>query len=168
MDQCTSAQVQSFNEDAVVGEKGRGLELDTTSPCEVSLNAVALFDPGLVSSSRMLTQTAPYPAPLITCNPRDSSVSPGTDNTVAPAVRPAWMSHDGTGRPSDSSRRESFVLRPDASILSFVNMQHVECLSLPIIMCRNNNKKIIQPTEQRNNRGTDQQQGKVLQAYDEK
>lgn len=113
--------------------EGGGLELDTTSPCEVSLNAVALFDPGLVSSSsRMPTQTAPYPAPLITCNPRDSSVSPGTDITVAPAVRPAWMSHDGT---------ESFVLRPDAPILSFVNMQHVECLSLPTIVCRNCNLK---------------------------
>lgn len=117
MDQRTSAQVQSFNEDAVVGEKGsggrRGFELDATSPCEVSLNTVALFDPGLVSSSsRMPTQIAPYPAPLITCNPRDSSDSPGTDITVAPSVRPAWMSHHGTGRPSDRKALFSVLMLP--------------------------------------------------------
>lgn len=60
VDQCTSAQVQSFNEDAGGGGEGVVLELDTLSLCEVSLNTVALFDPGLVSSSsRMLSQTAP-------------------------------------------------------------------------------------------------------------
>lgn len=50
MDQ-SRAQVQGFNEGCGLRKRGE-YTLNTPSPCEVSLNTVALYDLGLVSSSR--------------------------------------------------------------------------------------------------------------------
>lgn len=43
----------------MVALEGGGYTLNTPSPCEVSLNTVALFDPGLVSSSRFRSRMCP-------------------------------------------------------------------------------------------------------------
>lgn len=63
--------------------------LNTPSPCEVSLNTVALFDLGLVSfsrfRSRMLTSNIPLP-PSATWTSRDRAVSLETDIETAPVV----------------------------------------------------------------------------------
>lgn len=62
--------------------------LNTASSCEASLSTMALFDPGLVSSSRFRSRMLTHsPPPLAaTCKPIDSTVSPGTDIAVVPPV----------------------------------------------------------------------------------
>lgn len=52
----------------------------------MSVNSLALVDPGLVSSSSRKPNSPPHPLPAATCCSPDSAVSPGTDIRVAPAA----------------------------------------------------------------------------------
>lgn len=103
--------------------------LNTPSPCEVSLNTVALFDPGLVSSSRfrsrMLTPGTPPPLPVhqeIAQFPWGQILR----SRLLSGLKPAWTSHNSEGAHL-AGPTGSFVLCPDPFILSFV-IQYAFCL----------------------------------------
>lgn len=113
--------------------------MNLPSRCEVSLNTVALFDLGLVSSStfrsRMPTPASPCPtSPPLPEHQQIALFLWGRImlSRLLSATRPAWSSHKSKGTHL-AGRTGSFSLRPDLFIPTFV-IQYVLHARLPLFV----------------------------------
>lgn len=117
----------------VESERGE-YTLNTLSPCKVSVNTMALFDPGLVSSSRFRSRRLTPPPPLPVH--QEIALFPWgqiLQSRLLSGLKPAWSYHNSEGAHL-AGQTGSFVRRRGASILSFVIQRvfhdaHFVCLS---------------------------------------